>query len=88
MRHHATAQGNIPFTQDEEAQADADEKAFAAQQAANAVIAQIEEIETPSGFTRRQREFLLAKSSDAGLKSALADVEDSISSLRARATAA
>jgi hypothetical protein len=34
-RFHATAEGNIPFTAEEEAQRDAEEAAFAAKQAAN-----------------------------------------------------
>lgn len=86
-RHHMTAAGPIPFTPEEDAARDAEEAgALAAKSVADhnrPLFADIVALEAPSGFTRRQREWLLAKSGDVPLKDSLAVIDVAIAGKRA-----
>lgn len=58
------------------------DKAAKAQAARDLVLAAINALELPTGFNRRQREFVLANSADAGVKAALAVVDAAVAKLR------
>lgn len=79
---------NVPFTaaEEEEYARKVVEKSAkrAAEVERNGVLDAIIALETPTGFTRRQREFVLKNSSDVGAKSALATVDSDITKLRAK----
>ena len=89
-RHHMTADGPVPFTPGEEDERDAEEAAWQAMrdiETHNSLLrAGIEAIEGPTGFTRRQREFLIANSPSDPLKVALTTIDDVIASKRAAIT--
>lgn len=82
MRYHATANGMVPFTAEEERARDADEVRFADETHNRGVKAQIEAIEATTGFTRRQRDFIIANSQTLG--AALQSIEGQIAVLRGR----
>lgn len=88
MRHHMTADGPIPFTPEEEAARDIEEAAWLAQrdvaESNRAVSQAIDAIEQITGYTRRQREFILAVSTDHGLKQALETDDEKIAALRVK----
>lgn len=86
-RHHMTADGPIPFTPEEEAKRDAEEAAWLAKRDVEKhnkpLLADILAAEEATGFTRRQREYLLAHLADASLKGRLQMVETVIAAKRA-----
>lgn len=82
-----TTKGAVPFTEAEELARDAEESAWLAAKSIvdhNApLLAQIVALESPSGFTRRQREWLLAKSGDLTLKENLSTIDLAVQAKRA-----
>ncbi len=78
MRYHTTAEGNIPFTAEEEAEAEASEAEWAAGQARREALKQIAELEATI-TTRRMREAALG--TDNGW---LANLDAQIQALRAQ----
>ena len=48
------------------------------------ILGRILALETPTGFTRRQREFMLENSADDSVKTVLASVDADITKLRAK----
>jgi len=89
-RFHATAQGPVQFTAAEEAEWDSMAAAAAAAAPliaqSNTAKAAILALEGTAGFGRKQREFMLAKTSDAGLRAALSTIEAQITIERAKIT--
>lgn len=87
MRHHMTADGPIPFTPEEEAERDAEEAAWRAKRDVEnhnkPLLADIQAAESETGFTRKQREFLLDSVTDTALKARLQAVESTIAAKRA-----
>lgn len=87
MRHHMTADGPVPFTPEEEAERDAEEAAWQAKRDVEAhnkpLLADIQAAESETGFTRKQREYMLAHLTDAPLKANLQTVESAIAAKRA-----
>lgn len=85
-RHHMTGTGPVPFTPEEEVARDAEEAAEAAKRDIERhnkpLVAMIEAREAATGFSRKQREYFLENCGDAGLKSALRQVDDAISADR------
>lgn len=75
-RYHATAEGNVPFTAEEEAEADQREAEWAAGESRRNALSQIATLETQI-TARRQREAILG--TDNGW---LADIEAQIAALR------
>ena len=79
---------NVPFTaaEEEEYARKVVEKsaAKAVESERKVVLDEIVSLETPTGFTRRQREFLLKNSADVGAKAALSTVDLDIAKLRAK----
>ena len=92
MRHHMTADGPIPFTPEEEAARDAEEAAWLAAKSVTdhnkPILAEIQAEESVSGFTRRQREFLIANSDAGPLKTAMSAIDAAIAAKRAALRAA
>lgn len=86
MRHHMTADGPVPFTPEEEAARDAEEAAWLAAKSVTdhnkPILAEIQAEESASGFTRRQREFLIANSDAGSLKTALGAIDAAIAAKR------
>ena len=86
-RFHATDKGNIPFTPEEEAECDIEEAAWLAAKSVTdynkPILAKIQAEESVSGFTRRQREFLIANSDAGSLKTALGAIDAAIAAKRA-----
>ncbi len=73
-RYHATPAGNIPFTEDEEAEADAMESAHAAgapQRASDAIQLQIDELERQTLLNRGSRELELVSMQDLANRQAV-----------------
>lgn len=87
MRQHMTADGPIPFTPAEEAERDAEEAAWLAKRDIEnhnkPLLADILAAESETGFSRKQREYLLAHLTDASLKTRLQTVETVIAAKRA-----
>lgn len=86
-RHHMTADGPVPFTPEEEAERDAEEAAWQAKRDIEThnkpLLADIQAAEAETGFTRKQREYMLAYLTDTSLKGRLQAVEDTIAAKRA-----
>lgn len=86
-RYHLTADGPIPFTPGEEAEWDATEAAWVAQKSIEAhnkpLLFDIATAENATGFSRRQREYLIANSAPGALKTALSAVDAVIAAKRA-----
>jgi hypothetical protein len=78
MRHHATVDGPVPFTAEEEAEADAREAAWQAGEGKRLALAQIAKLEA-SITERRRREAILGI--DGGW---LANIDAQIATLRAQ----
>lgn len=87
MRHHMTAEGPVPFTPEEEAERDAEVSAELAKRDIEnhnkPLLADILAAESETGFSRKQREYLLAHLTDASLKARLQTVETVIAAKRA-----
>lgn len=88
MRHHMTVDGPVQFTPEEEAQRDVEEATWSAQssieQHNGPLMDEIVDIESETGFTRKQREYMIANLSDVSLKSNLQSCESSIALIRAK----
>lgn len=86
-RHHMTAEGPVPFTPEEEAERDAEEAAWMAAKSIadhnKPLLAEIVAAESETGFTRKQREYMLAHLTDTSLKGRLQTVESAIAAKRA-----
>ena len=82
-----TSDGPIPFTAQEEAERDAEESAWQAKRDIEThnkpLLADIQAAESETGFTRKQREYLLAHLTDTSLKGQLQMVETAIAAKRA-----
>ena len=82
-----TSDGPVPFTPEEEAERDAEEAAWLATRDIEThnkpLLADIQAAESETGFTRKQREYMLAHLADTSLKGRLQDVEDTIAAKRA-----
>lgn len=82
-----TADGPIPFTPEEEAARDIEEAAWLAKRDVEnhnkPLLADIEAAESATGFTRKQREYLIANSPAGPLKVALGAVDAAIVAKRA-----
>ena len=87
IRHHMTAKGPVPFTPEEEAERDAEESAWLAKRDVEThnkpLLADIEAAESETGFSRKQREFLLGSVTDTALKARLQAVESTSAAKRA-----
>ena len=87
IRHHMTAKGPVPFTPEEEAERDAEESAWLAKRDVEThnkpLLADIEAAESETGFSRKQREYLIANSPAGPLKAALGAVDVAIAAKRA-----
>lgn len=86
-RHHMTANGPVAFTPAEETARDAEEAAWMAAKSVTdhnkPILSEIQAEESASGFTRRQREFLIANSDAGSLKTALSRIDAAIAAKRA-----
>ena len=87
MRYHMTGTSPVPFTPEEEAERDAEESAWLARRDIEThnkpLLADIEAAESETGFSRKQREYLLAHLTDTSLKRQLQMVETAIAAKRA-----